>query len=634
MKKEELLEISDIWKEIFTRLTAEEETKLIRLIGSITASSFPKHEEGFTVYSFSPNSPDFLAVLAYIGNHRVFASARLFAEADDRPCVYAAKRGDREFIELARRCECPWSVRVTNTAAEKGHEDLLLWLIENGCPWNPDMFFHLAYIGRVSLLKYLMKNYREYDDRAILKSVEGGQVETFKWFLKNNPNFMDNKDMLHAIFNTAALYGRASIIGVMKENDALTTLDPLLLPPEMGILAAQGGHTHILEYLRSIGYEMDYEKICQEATKWGRDKVLQWVHDHGVAIPPSVYWYLPYSGKVDIGKWLVKIGCLFDVSAKENDAVDGFEMSQEFVGWWTSYKKDSIYPSGLLDRAVIMNDASLYEWAVQRGAFCRPSTLKYLAEAGQIEILEAIFSAESQDEGTINLLEAKESVYIGAINGTQPVIHNVFAWAKKMGIVPTKVTYMHAISHASLVALVWLHDNFPLKIEDRNDPAFCIACACHGTRRVMNWLLMNNFARSSQALIVAIENNKIDLLKWMIEVNFPLNEYVWIAAIGNGDDRIISITAHALRYSHDIWSKITNISISMMLKLLSTISTTGWTASDVLWFYMCDATPIKEWGQINGIGTITNYSSVDNPELKRIENILMEGLEDIALPVQ
>ena len=77
--------------------------------------------------------------------------------------------------------------------------------------------------------------------------------------------------------------------------------------------ASQGGHLEVLQWLRSIGFQMDGAH-CWRAAEGGHREVLKWLRANGCPWDGNTCMYAPWGGHLDVLQWLRANGCPWDES--------------------------------------------------------------------------------------------------------------------------------------------------------------------------------------------------------------------------------------------------------------------------------------------------------------------------------
>ena len=92
-------------------------------------------------------------------------------------CMYAAREGNLEVLQWARRNGCPWDEQTCAAAAKGGHLELLQWAHQNGCPWNEGTCTEAAEEGHLELLQWARQNGCPWDEKTCHYAALGGHLE-------------------------------------------------------------------------------------------------------------------------------------------------------------------------------------------------------------------------------------------------------------------------------------------------------------------------------------------------------------------------------------------------------------------------------------------------------------------------
>ena len=71
-------------------------------------------------------------------------------------------------LKYAHENGCPWDRYTCESAAEKGHLDVLKYAHENGCPWDERTCTAAAQFDHLDVLKYARENGCPWDRDEIL----------------------------------------------------------------------------------------------------------------------------------------------------------------------------------------------------------------------------------------------------------------------------------------------------------------------------------------------------------------------------------------------------------------------------------------------------------------------------------
>jgi hypothetical protein len=144
-------------------------------------------------------------------------------------CTIAARKGDLEMLQWARKRGAPWHTEVSYEAAKGGHLELLMWAIDNGAVWHP---------------------------KSCAIAAEKGHLEVLRWARSNGALWNDAMVGRQAIMN-----GHLHVLEWMHDFS-------IPLPSDLSQLAAQFQQIKILEWAKQKGYAIDNE-VCKAAARNG-----------------------------------------------------------------------------------------------------------------------------------------------------------------------------------------------------------------------------------------------------------------------------------------------------------------------------------------------------------------------------
>jgi hypothetical protein len=233
-------------------------------------------------------------------------------------------------------------------AAEGGHKDAVLWLVEHGCSFEGDSVAFDAVMGAVTNNHLEMVTWLyDYDthcravierqnDRFILSASKIRGLEMLKWF--QSKNLIDQRDVYYLAYN-AALCDCVSIVSwlatefdydkwsasTLVHGDFVDTIVSFPVPP----VATIGWLLSNVPITRAE--KLNYTVIAAEN---GSVELLRCLHRHGVSIRArhfkgrTLLFHAAVKGRLAVVKWLVKHGC--PVMAKDDDGRTTLELA---IAW-------------------------------------------------------------------------------------------------------------------------------------------------------------------------------------------------------------------------------------------------------------------------------------------------------------
>ena len=104
----------------------------------------------------------------------------------------AALRGHLEVLQWLRAIGCPWDEDTCKNAARAGHFEMLQWLRANGCPWDFMTCSSAAGEGHLDVLQWLRANGCPWGNDTCTFSAEGGHLEVLQWAHANGCPWDEN----------------------------------------------------------------------------------------------------------------------------------------------------------------------------------------------------------------------------------------------------------------------------------------------------------------------------------------------------------------------------------------------------------------------------------------------------------
>jgi len=183
---------------------------------------------------------------------------------------WAARHGELEFLQWARRCTppLPWDETTCVEAIDGNHRHVLQWLRENGCPWSKYSGDGVVKKGDLEWLQWLRKNhYPLHDDFSIATAAQQGHLHILQWW------------------NTVGL------------TEQLWNL--------IFDLAAHARHVHILQWVHSLGCPVRVEQGTVTVLAYFEHLVvLQWLQGNGYAPKCTVWQNAIQTGNLVLLHWL------------------------------------------------------------------------------------------------------------------------------------------------------------------------------------------------------------------------------------------------------------------------------------------------------------------------------------------
>jgi hypothetical protein len=206
--------------------------------------------------------------------------------SDQNSASAAATAGSIDLLKFFRHL---WSEHVYTKAAEKGHLSVLKWAredAEQNYPWpEAKMFPAAAKCDNVELYQWLFdQNFPFEEEISFIGALKLGHFKFIK-FARSHGSLFWNDALYYSLLERAAQVGDLETLKwSIAENTGATgtaSIDFNWIASPVIIAAATGGHLHILEYLRTTNYilqylELFYSIVAEVAARHGHVPLLEW----------------------------------------------------------------------------------------------------------------------------------------------------------------------------------------------------------------------------------------------------------------------------------------------------------------------------------------------------------------------
>ena len=185
-----------------------------------------------------------------------------------KTCYGAALNGHLHTLVWLKSQRCRWDRRTCSSAALGGHLEVLQWLRKNGCPWDSTTCLSAAEKGHLRVLKWAREEGGCPCPRSIgyeltdLAAAEG-HVETLKYLRRTGCPWDESTA------ETAAEGGHTSVLEYMRSE-----IPPCPFDKRSTSRAACNGHLGTLQWLRREGCAMD-PMVCDVAARCGHLEILK-----------------------------------------------------------------------------------------------------------------------------------------------------------------------------------------------------------------------------------------------------------------------------------------------------------------------------------------------------------------------
>lgn len=177
-------------------------------------------------------------------------------EIDSRACGEAARKGRLDVLSWLRERGWPWDETTAEAAARAGRVDVLEWLLFERvppCPAGVTCARTAAENGNIDLLVWLREKRVAWDGSTIYEAARGRHEHIVQWARANDCPL--DKKLHSGLFESVY-------------DDDIDTLRVL----------------HKYDCCSRFGSD-----ICEYATTYGKDTILEWARDEGFSQPPNDY---------------------------------------------------------------------------------------------------------------------------------------------------------------------------------------------------------------------------------------------------------------------------------------------------------------------------------------------------------
>lgn len=223
-------------------------------------------------------------------------------------CHCAAKHGHLKTLRwLVRTARAQWDPRdVVDAAAKNGHLDCLKWAMHHGCEKPRHLLPEVARNGHTDVVEFLwIHNASERVTEAVAEAAGQGHMDMLRMFRRHNLRWgREPKEK-------AAACGQLEALQFLVKHDRVD-FHVQEMEYEHGWLEAcvahaiNRGHTHVLEWLVGLGWEID-DHMALFAARKGRINVLEWILNRGhrdLLLEPHVLQCAQHFDQTDVVAWL------------------------------------------------------------------------------------------------------------------------------------------------------------------------------------------------------------------------------------------------------------------------------------------------------------------------------------------
>lgn len=407
--------------------------------------------------------------------------------------------------------------RITNTAAEYGHLELLIWAMENGAPFSRKQLQEHAIIGNnINILEWIIE----------------------KCFLTT------------AVFVEAARYGKIEIIKWLKEEKNYAFTDGRSNNKTDFIMfeALHYGNTDIADWLIEEGCDFDGQILVHGLAHISNLRVLKWMKEKGFALSPLTCRHALQKGNLDVLKWGIENLAPFDSEwCRDNDCGGDLET----LKWVCQYKPeckwhflysvcDKAAAKGQLDVVMWAREQrfqwtektcdeaakngyfKVVKWARENGCPWSELTCDYAAKHGRLDFLQWASSRKEECPLSDNVCtQAAENGHI-----------EILQWASKKGCGLKKEALSAAAGNGHLDVVEWLlKEGILLRAcKNKTDKELTFLYACNAAsgqghlhvlkhlityNKTENYVYGNRISTLSIAARMAAKDGEWDIVKWV-----------------------------------------------------------------------------------------------------------------------
>lgn len=302
---------------------------------------------------------------------------------NEETCAIAALNGHLHVLKWLRANGCPWNRYTATSAASGGFTDVLYWARTNGCEWNEDACTAAAGgIAHVMTNRYRVNAYAY--KKNYKKTKNGGHLSTLIWLIENGCPVHYKKVVSASIFNNHI--NILEWIRVYRKFDI--DKDPFLCDE-----AAQSGHVDVFSYLLNFSSNhntIEFMPYISAATR-GHVDIMDYALNYGCQLPRDRWENAicnigAYYGHINVVKWGVKNGTLYDRSTCSRAAASG---NLDILIYLRSIGCE--WDETTCSQASQYGHFNIIKWARENGCPWDVYTFSLAAEKGDINILEWLY---------------------------------------------------------------------------------------------------------------------------------------------------------------------------------------------------------------------------------------------------
>ena len=197
----------------------------------------------------------------------------------DKLAIFSIRRGNLSVVKYLFRKGCDFNNRyVYHEACQNNHFAIVKWLHRNGFENNSMAVSAACESGSLRLVKWLLIRDFPIDENSCSSAIYSGNIKILKLLIEKH-----GCEITKNLYSYACEYGNLTALIYLLDL-ASNDLSIPICDPNIADIAAENGHVHILEYLRTKHFiVMDYNtvvcaKISQnrEVYLWCIENIIQY----------------------------------------------------------------------------------------------------------------------------------------------------------------------------------------------------------------------------------------------------------------------------------------------------------------------------------------------------------------------
>ena len=186
-------------------------------------------------------------------------------------------------------------------ATFSNNEKLVFWLANQGWKISSKLCEIASRHGHLKMLKSFINKNIPCDGYSTLEATKNGHLHTLKYLKKHNPNLINR----YRLYSTAAHHGHLNILKWISNTYPEKDWIPIVCSD-----ATKQSHLHILKWLHSQNLFYNWDELsCEIASEKGDLKILKWLIDNNYEVDMlNISYEAKLNGYVHILEWLQTLG--------------------------------------------------------------------------------------------------------------------------------------------------------------------------------------------------------------------------------------------------------------------------------------------------------------------------------------